>query len=252
MRITVLGSGTSSGVPMIGCECKVCKSSNPKNKRTRSSAAVEINDRVFLLDTSTDLRQQALENDLQRVDAVLFTHAHADHIHGIDELRVYNLRQLAPIPCYGNAAIGEKISKYFNYVFDQGESESFRPYLEFQRVEGEFELFGVNVIPVPLLHGRMPVLGYRIGDFAYLTDVSRIPDTSWCLLDNLECVILDALRIWPHKTHFSIAQALEVIERLRPRRAALTHLSHVIDYDTVSMDLPKGTALGYDGMIIDL
>ncbi|MBW1807794.1 MAG: GPMC system MBL fold metallohydrolase [Deltaproteobacteria bacterium] len=252
MRVTILGSGTSSGVPMIGCNCPVCTSDNPKNRRFRSSVAVEFNNRLVLLDTATDLRQQALRYELPRVDAVLFTHAHADHIHGIDELRAFNFRFLRQIPCYGNQDVIRRICKYFEYIFDEGERESIRPFLTMHAVDGSFSLFGQTVTPVPLWHGSLSVLGYRLGDFAYLTDVSRIPDASWELLGGLELVILDALRPRPHKTHFSIDQALQVVERIKPKRAVLTHLSHMIEHEKVNKDLPKPVELAYDGMVLDL
>lgn len=252
MQVTVLGSGTSSGVPMIGCQCSVCTSDNPRNRRTRSSIVVEVDNKMFLIDTSTDLHEQALNHGLHRVDAVLYTHAHADHVHGIDELRAFNLWQRMPIPCYGNHAVGDKIRNYFKYIFNQSESESFRPHLDFYQVDGVFDLFGTTIIPVPLLHGKMPVLGYRIGTFAYLTDVSEIPEGSWKLIENLDCVVLDALRQRPHPTHFNISQAVEVVGRLKPERAILTHLSHLIEYDEVSKNLPKGTELAYDGMVFAL
>jgi len=252
MRITILGSGTSSGVPMIGCSCPVCTSDNPKNRRLRASATVQVGKRVLLLDTSTDLREQAIRFQLDRVDAVLYTHAHADHIHGIDELRVYNFRQLNVIPCYGNQDIGRRIRNYFEYIYSDQMGESIRPFLEFRPVDGPFSIEGVRVVPVPLMHGSLEVLGYRIGGFAYLTDVSGIPDESWPLLQDLEVLVLDALRQRPHATHFSLDQAVEVAQRLKPARTALTHISHTMDHDQVNLALPNGIELAYDGMIFEL
>lgn len=252
MLVTILGSGTSAGVPMIGCTCPVCTSDNPKNRRLRASASVQVGKCVLLLDTSTDLREQAMRYNLDRVDAVLYTHAHADHIHGIDEMRVYNFRQLNAIPCYGNQDIGRRIRNYFDYIFHDELQESFRPFLDFHEVEGPFSVKGVQVVPVPLLHGSLEVLGYRIGNFAYLTDVSKIPDASLKLLEGLEVLVLDALRHRPHATHFSLDEAVEVASRLKPARTALTHISHVMEHDQVNLELPKGIELAYDGMTFEL
>jgi phosphoribosyl 1,2-cyclic phosphate phosphodiesterase len=252
MRVTILGSGTSSGVPMIGCTCPVCTSQDPEDNRLRASAAVEINGKVILIDTATDLREQAMRFELPRVDAVLFTHAHADHVHGIDELRTFNIRHLHEIPCYGNADTVKRIRNYFDYIFDEGERESIRPFLSIHEVEGNFSLAGVDVVPVPLWHGTLPVLGYRLGGFAYLTDVNQIPDSSWELLQGLDVLVLDALRHRPHTTHFSIQQAIEVVQRVAPGRAVLTHLSHQISHREVNKDLPNGVELAYDGMVIEL
>jgi phosphoribosyl 1,2-cyclic phosphate phosphodiesterase len=238
---------------MIGCECLVCQSKNPKNKRTRASVALELeSNRCILIDTSTDLRHQALQRGLHRVDGVLFTHAHADHIHGIDELRVYNLRQLSAIPCYCNRDVKNRMELYLEYIFAPKQPPGFVPHLELKEISGEFDLFGVRVIPVPVWHGDLPIFGYRIGNFAYLTDVSKIPKNSNRLLEGLDMLVLDALRPRPHPTHFSLDQAIEVIETLRPKRAALTHLSHLVDHAAVSAGLPPGIELAYDGMVVDL
>ncbi len=252
MNVTILGSGTSSGVPMIGCDCPVCKSSDPHNRRMRASAAVELRGKVLLIDTSTDLREQALRFDLRRVDAVLYSHAHADHIHGIDELRVFNMRHLHEIPCYGNADTVRRIKSYFEYIFDSGEKKGFRPFLSLNEIEGPLTLFGATIVPIPLWHGELPVLGYRLGGLAYLTDVNRIPDSSIELLADLDLLVLDALRPKPHVTHFSIDQAVEVATMLKPEKTVLTHLSHLVDHRTTNQNLPKGVELAYDGMQFEL
>ncbi|RLB58442.1 MAG: MBL fold metallo-hydrolase [Deltaproteobacteria bacterium] len=252
MRVTLLGSGTSSGVPVIGCTCPVCTSDNPRNRRLRCSALVEFNQRALLIDTATDLRQQALRFGIARIDAVLYTHAHADHIHGIDELRVFNLRHLHEIPCYGNRDTISRITSYFDYIFASEPGESFRPFLQPHQVEGPFELFATTIVPIPLWHGSLPVLGWRIGDFAYLTDTNRLPDESLPLLADLQVLVLDALRPRPHPTHLSIDQAVELAQRLQARRTVLTHLSHLIDHDQVQKDLPPGVELAYDGQVFEL
>ncbi len=252
MRVTILGSGTSSGVPMIGCSCPVCTSPSPKNRRMRTSAAVEVRGRVLLLDTSTDLREQALRFQLPRVDAVLYTHAHADHIHGVDELRTFNVRHLHEIPCYGNPDTVSRLQNYLQYIFDSEYPESFRPFLSLHAVEGPFSVSGVEVIPVPLFHGQMPVLGYRIGGFAYLTDVNRIPGSSWELLEDLELLVLDALRPRPHATHFGLSQAVEAAARIAAGRTVFTHVSHLLEHEETNKGLGKGMELAYDGMTFDL
>ena len=253
MRVKVLGSGTSSGVPVIGCQCSVCTSPDPKNHRTRASVAIELAQGTILIDTATDLRQQALRWGLDRVDAVLFTHAHADHIHGIDELRIFNIRQLIEIPCYATLDVIQRLQNYLQYILcPENASNSFRPHLELLPLEGEFELLGKTIIPVPVFHGEMPIVGYRIGGFAYLTDVSHIPEDSWALLHDLDLLLLDALRIKPHPTHYSLDQALEVVEKIQPKRTALTHISHMIDHADINRKLPLGVELAYDGMLFEM
>ena len=257
MRVTILGSGTSFGVPVIGCNCPVCLSDNSRNRHLRASAAVEIQGKVLLLDTGPDLREQALRFSLDRVDAVLYTHAHADHIHGIDELRIFNLRHLHSIPCYANSDTCSKLRSYFAYIFDEKEEEAGypllgKPHLTIHEVEGPFALLGVAVVPVPMLHGARQVFGYRIGRFAYLTDVSRMPESSMPLIQGLDLMVIDALRARSHPTHFSIDEALQVIRVARPARAVLTHLSHQIDYETTNASLPEGVELAYDGLVFEV
>jgi len=237
---------------MIGCRCPVCLSSDPRNQRLRASALVETRQRCLLIDAGTDFRQQALRYNIERVDGVLFTHAHADHIHGIDELRVFNVRHLHHIPCYGNGDTIRRLKAYFDYIFENGAEEGFRPRLELVEVLGNFCVEGIEVIPVPLWHGKLSVLGYRLGGFAYLTDVSQVPGSSWPLLEELELLVIDALRAKPHPTHFSIEQALQAAERVRASRTVLTHLSHHVDHEAVSKTLPPKVELGYDGMVFEL
>jgi len=250
MRLTILGSGTSTGVPTIGCSCPVCSSSDPRNTRTRASLWIECEAYHFLIDTSTDFRQQALVNKIPRVDAVLFTHAHADHVLGLDELRVYNFYQKAVIPCYGGKETLQRLRQMFSYIFSSQADESFKPQLSLNEVDGPFKLHGLEVLPVPVRHGSLPVFGYRFGDSAYVTDCNFIPEESKKMLKHLELLILSAIRYQPHPTHFSLNEALEVIRELSPRRSILTHLSHAFDYSKVNAKLPKGVELAYDGMRI--
>src|SRR5687768_11893465 len=197
MRVTLLGTGTSTGVPVIGCGCSVCTSPDPRNRRLRPGARLELPGGVVLLDTPTDLRQQALTYGLQRVDAVLYTHAHADHILGLDELRVFNFRQGATIPCYGPAAALAAIRRTFAYAFEPGQEGGGKPQIELLPIDGPFSLLGARIVPVPVRHGSTEVFGYRIGGFAYVTDVNFIPEESFALLAGVEVLVLGALRYRP-------------------------------------------------------
>ena len=252
MKVTVLGSGTSHGVPMISCECEVCTSADPHDKRTRPSIVVQFDTGTILVDTAPELRLQAVANDVRRVDAVLFTHTHADHAHGIDDLRAYNARQGGAIPLYGSAASMEDIRVRFGYIFQSNPFGGGIPMLDLHAVDGPFEVLGQAIVPVPVLHGYLPVYGYRFGRFAYVTDCSSIPDASMALLQDLDVLILDALRHRAHPTHFNIAQALDIVAALRPRQAYLTHLTHDIMHRRDNRTLPDGVALAYDGLTFEV
>lgn len=254
LTITILGSGTSSGVPVIGCDCLVCRSSEPKNRRTRCSAVLAWGGYRVLIDTATDLRQQALTTQLRRVDAVLYTHHHADHVHGIDDLRCFNALSGKDIPVYGAPWLIERLQTSFPYVFsDRHSSQGFRPKLHPQVITAQsFELFGRRVQPIFMLHGREPVVGYRIGSMAYLTDCSEIPDAAQEQLDGLDLLVIDGLRFRPHPTHFTIDQAVAMATRLQAKRVILTHLSHDVDYVRDGDQLPAHVELAYDGLSVTL
>lgn len=252
LRVTMLGSGTSTGVPVIGCHCAVCTSEEPRNHRLRTGLKLETAAGVILVDSPTDLRQQALRFGLERVDAVLYTHAHADHVNGLDDLRIFNFRQRASIPCYGSAQTLAALRRYFSYVFEPGQDGGGKPKLDLREVSGSFEVLDLRVTPVPVEHGRLEVYGYRIGDFAYVTDCSFIPEQSFELLAGVEVIILDALRYHPHPTHFTVQEALEVASRLGARRTILTHLGHEIDYANPAVALPAGAEFGYDGLAFEI
>jgi phosphoribosyl 1,2-cyclic phosphate phosphodiesterase len=266
IRITVLGSGTSHGVPSIGCDCAVCRSADPRDRRTRPSILIDVTGaaaprasesvRSILVDTSTDLRAQALANDVRRVDAILFTHTHADHIFGLDDVRRYNQMQKSAIACYADAGTVGDLRRIFSYVFDPPlQKGGGLPQLSLFRIAGPFTLGGVEIVPVPLLHGVMPVLGFRIGAFAYLTDCNRIPDASWPLLTEdggVRTVILDALRHRPHPTHFSVSESLDVVQRLGAERAYFTHICHDLPHAETCAQLPAGVELAYDGLVLEI
>ena len=253
-RVTFLGTGTSHGVPMIGCECGTCRSSDPRDRRLRPSIYLDVPDRGRLLvDTSPDLRQQALTNGIKRVDAVLFTHAHADHILGLDELRRFNAVQGTSIPCYADAATWQTLRRTFSYVFDgvarQGGGI---PQLDPREITGAFTVDRIEVMPVPLLHGRAPILGFRFGTFAYLTDCSVVPDDSWALVEGVDTLVIDALRHKPHPTHFTVAEAIVAAQRVGARRTYFTHMCHDLPHAETSARLPAGVELAYDGLVLDV
>lgn len=251
MRLIILGCGTSTGVPLIGCHCGVCASTDARNRRTRSSILIEDSGKFILVDTATDLREQALANGIARIDAVLYTHPHADHIHGIDDLRSFNMVQGYAIPCYGNAPTIERIRAMFNYIFREDANDGWKPDLTTTVIDGPFELFGVRITPVPIRHGAMSIYGWRVGNAAYLTDCSGIPRESLELLKGVEVLIVGALRNKPHPAHFTVQQAVEAAAAIRPLRTILTHMGHDVDYVKVSAELPAGVELAYDGMVVE-
>lgn len=204
----------------------------------------------MLIDTATDLRVQVLREGIYSIDAVLYTHTHADHLHGIDDLRPFNKSEGEKIPLYGTAETIKVIERNFRYIF--GKEEGYRPCLEARRVEGPVDLWGQTIIPVPLCHGRGSSIGFRVGSFAYLTDCSAIPEESFPLLDGTDVLVIDGLRFRSHQTHFNIAQAIDAAERVGARRTLLTHLSHDVDHDACSALLPEGVELAYDGLRMEI
>jgi len=252
LRVTMLGSGTSTGVPVIGCDCAICTSSDPRNRRMRPGLKLEWDGHVVLVDAPTDFREQALRFGVPRVDAVLFTHHHADHIFGLDDLRIFNFRQHALIPCYGSRETLDNLRRVFAYAFEDGQEGGGKPQLDLREIAGPFELLERAVTPVPVLHGEMEVLGYRFGAFAYVTDVSRIPEPSYDLLAGVETLILGALRYRPHPTHFNIAQAAAAAARIGARRTVFTHLAHDVDHGRPAEPLALGVEFGYDGLAFDV
>lgn len=252
MKVIVLGSGTSTGVPVIGCNCRVCTSENSRNKRTRASIIVQKNNHNILVDTSTDLRAQCLANKITRIDAVFYTHTHADHLYGVDELRIFNFIQHGKIPIYGSEETIEGIKRTFPYLFTDAFYGGGKPYLVPNIINGDLELFDIKITPVEIMHGDLPIFGYRFSNFAYVTDVSEIPEESMELLKGLDVLILGALRYEPHPTHFTIEQALKVIEELKPKRSFLTHLGHSVEHEELEKALPDNVRPAFDGMEITI
>ena len=253
-ELILLGTGTSHGVPVIGCHCEVCESRDPRNQRTRTGVAVNTDQGAFLIDTSPELRIQLLRERIDLVHAAIYTHSHADHIFGLDDLRLFGYLIDRPIPLYCEENVERQIRASFSYAFTEPSPDLHHgaiPKLELRRIGLDpFELLGQKIQPIRLIHGKLPVLGFRIADVAFCTDVSYIPDESWPLLEGLDVLVIDALREKPHATHFGIPQALEVVERVRPKRTYLTHVSHHLDYVTTNARLPPGVELSYDGLHI--
>ena len=253
MKITFLGTGTSHGVPMIGCDCPTCRSEDPRDKRLRTSIYVQMDDgTAILVDAGPDLRQQALRHNIRRVDAIIFTHGHADHILGLDETRRFTETSRQSLPCYGDALTLVDIGKTFSYVFDPATPRGGGlPQLDLRLVDGPIQVGAHSVLPVPVLHGERPILGLRFGSFAYLTDCSRIPEASWPLLHNLDVLVIDALRQRPHPTHFSLAEATEAARRIAAGRTYFTHMCHDLPHAGTNAALPEGMALAYDGLELE-
>jgi len=252
VQLTVLGSGTSMGVPTLGCECRVCRSADLHDKRTRPSVLLEYTGRSVVIDTTPDFRFQAMRAGLKRLDAVLLTHAHADHILGLDDVRPFNLKQAGDIPVFASLETQAIVRRTFAYIFDGKPSLSTLPSIALRTINGPFDLFGLRLTPVPALHGDMSVLGFRVGRFAYLTDFSAVPESSKELLRGLDDFILDALRDTPHPMHSNVEQSLALVEELKPRRAWFTHICHDLPHAETNARLPGHVRLAYDGLTFEV
>jgi phosphoribosyl 1,2-cyclic phosphate phosphodiesterase len=251
-RLTVLGSGPSSGVPIPACSCAVCRSADPRDRRTRSALLVQYAGRSVVIDCGPDFREQVVRAGLRRLDALVLTHDHADHLHGIDDVRSFNFAQREAIPCYAIPSAIKALRERFPYIFAPGGPGGGQPELELVPVEGPFELFGERVIPVPVEHGNAATVGYRMGDWAYLPDVKHLPQDARALVRGLDVLLVDALHKKPHPTHQSIDEALALVAALAPARAWLTHLGHRVSHAGVEPLLPAGAKLAFDGMTIDV
>jgi phosphoribosyl 1,2-cyclic phosphate phosphodiesterase len=252
MKFTLLGTGTSTGVPSIGCACETCISDDPRDKRLRVSVLVEHGGQTVLIDTSSDFRQQALRAGISSLDAVVITHCHADHIFGLDDIRPLNFRH-GPLGVYANERAWRDIRRIFQYVFEPSHFGGGLPQVVAHTVHGGAQFCigpDLNVTPVEVIHGRLPVMAYRFNDFAYATDLSEIPPRSLDMLRDLDVLVLDCLRVRPHPTHLSLEPALAYVEELKPRRAVFTHIAHDIKHERDSALLPAGVEWGYDGLVI--
>jgi phosphoribosyl 1,2-cyclic phosphate phosphodiesterase len=248
--ITILGSGTSMGVPTLGCDCRVCTSTDPRDRRTRPSVAIRWDQHCILIDTGPDFREQALREGIRDIDAILYTHSHADHILGLDDLRPLSYRNKHKIPLYADEVTASTIEKVFDYTFASDARYPNRARVEMHRIHGPVDIFGVPFQPIPLLHGEMEVTGFRFGNAAYLTDMNHIPDSSLALLENLDVAILDALRHTPHPSHATLPESIEWANRLAPRMTYFTHMSHEILHAETDSALAENMRLTYDGMQI--
>lgn len=251
-RLTVLGSGTSMGVPTIGCSCAVCHSNDPHDRRTRPSVLIEYDGHVVLIDTTPDFREQAIREKIRRIDAVLYTHTHADHILGIDDLRPLSfLHKPNKLPLYAREDMADFIRNMFRYIFDADYKFGGLPLVELRAIEGPVELFGARFEPIVVIHGEAEIFGFRFGSAAYLTDHSDIPEASFAKLQNLDILFLDALRYKPHPTHSTVDNSLQIVERLKPKRAFFTHICHDLPHQATNAALPPHVRLSHDGMKLD-
>lgn len=250
--LTVLGSGTSMGVPTIGCDCAVCHSIDPRDRRTRPSVLVEYDGHAVLIDTTPDFREQAIRENIRHLDAVLYTHTHADHLLGIDDLRPLSfLHKPNRLPLYAHPDAAEFIRNMFKYIFVADYKFGGLPLVEMKPIEGPLELYGATFTPVTLIHGEAEIYGFRFGSAAYLTDHSDIPETSLKQLEGLDVLFLDALRYKPHPTHSTVGHSLQTVERLKPRRAFFTHICHDLPHEATNASLPDNVKLCYDGMKLE-
>ena len=249
--LTVLGSGTSMGVPTIGCDCAVCHSTDPLDRRTRPSIMIEYDDKSVLIDTTPDFREQAIRENITRIDAVLYTHTHADHILGIDDLRPLSYHRAAEIPLYARPEAADFIRNMFRYIFDADYKFGGLAQVEMKPVDSAFELFGANVQPVPVIHGEAEIYGFRLGSMAYLTDFSSVPESSLAMIQNLDVLFLDALRYTPHPTHSTVEKSLQIAERVGAKRVFFTHICHDLPHRETNALLPPHVRLAYDGMKLE-
>ncbi|HKS75204.1 MAG TPA: MBL fold metallo-hydrolase [Terriglobales bacterium] len=249
--LTVLGSGTSMGVPTIGCDCAVCHSTDPHDRRTRPSVMLTYNGKTVLIDTTPDFREQAIREQIRSVDAVLYTHTHADHILGLDDLRPLSYHRGGKIPLYARPEAADFIRNMFRYIFDANYKYGGLAQVELHPINGSVELFGAQFEPVQVMHGDAPIIGFRFGSAAYLTDFSEIPEASFAQLKDLDIVFLDALRHKPHPTHSTVENSLRIVERLKPRRAFFTHICHDLPHQATNATLPPHVRLSYDGMKLE-
>jgi phosphoribosyl 1,2-cyclic phosphate phosphodiesterase len=253
VQLLFLGTGTSAGVPMIGCHCPVCESTDPHDKRTRPSVIFRYDNANVLVDTSPELRLQCVANRIDHIEAVVYTHAHADHVMGLDDLRRFNAARMGPLDVWADEKTHQTLDRCFGYAFVEPDPSSklFRPHLQRRFIDGRpFEIAGARWTPIPLLHGDMPVLGFRVGRIAYCTDVSQIPEPSYELLRDLDVLVLDALQKKKHTTHFSLEEAVEAARRINARQTWFTHIAHGLSHAEINAELPANIQLAHDGLLV--
>ena len=253
MIVTFLGTGTSTGVPVVGCHCSICTSEDPRNQRMRQSVKIEANGKYFLIDTTPDLRFQLLREPIPRLDFVLFTHSHADHLMGLDDIRPFNFRQRETIHAFASPHTAKAVRRAFSYIWSDSQIGGGKPQLDLHEVDGPFTHDGIEITPLPVCHGDWTILGFRIGDFAYITDTNGIPDATMRLLRDVEHLALDGLRVAPrHPTHFTIEEAVACAQKIGAKHTWLIHLTHEVDHATVEATLPEGVRLAFDGLRLEL
>ncbi len=252
MRLRILGTGTSMGVPVIGCSCAVCTSPDPRNQRLRTSALVEAPGTTVLIDAGPDLRAQVLQHQVHHVDAVILTHSHADHVGGIDDLRPFTRQAHGGLPIFGDHHTLRRVRHQFDYAFDPAPSLSTRPQLKLCEVDGPFQVGALEVVPFTVYHGPQAILGYRFGRLAYITDGKTLPATTMAALTGLDTLVINALRYEDHPLHFTVDEALAVVELLAPRQALFVHITHDLEHATVNASLPRNVRLAYDGEVIEI
>ncbi|HDQ26613.1 MAG TPA: MBL fold metallo-hydrolase [bacterium] len=254
MKITFLGTGTSHGVPMAGCDCKTCTSKNPKNRRYRSSVLIQENGKNVLIDIPAEFRLAAIENRIKKIDAVLITHGHADHIAGLDDIRRYNEIQKSEIPFFCDDKTADELRQRFSYIFKNTQDGGGKPRVKLNIIEegNKFDAARFSVIPLPVMHGNDKITGFRVGDFAYITDVSMIPGGTFALLKGLKVLALDALRPEPHPTHFNLEQALQAAAIIGAERTFFIHIAHRLEHEELEAGLPENIRAAYDGLGIEL
>ncbi len=251
--LTILGAGSSAGTPVVGCRCKTCLSVNPRNTRTRCSSLVTLeNGKNILIDTSPDLREQSLRESITKVDAVLFTHAHADHCHGIDDLRAFCQINKIQIPLYGNQDVIDQLSIKFKYAMIEPKNFWEIPVLKPNIVDAPFEIFDEIITPIPVMHGNSNINGYRIGNLGYITDASEISENSMKLLEGVDTLLLDCLRMEPHFTHLSFSESIEISKKIKAKKTYLIHMTHSLEYESLKKMLPEGIYVGYDGLKLQI
>lgn len=253
-RLLFLGTGTSVGVPVVGCGCEVCTGDDPRNRRSRTSVVLGLPEGTLLIDTTPDLRMQLLREGIRMVDAILYTHDHVDHVYGLDDIRPLCFQKGGPLPVYCEARVERRIRRAFDYAFEPPTAPGGGlPKMTLNEIgTTPFDLLGTTVTPLRLRHGVFDVLGFRIGKVAYCTDTNEIPEATWPLLEGLDLLVLDCLRASRHPTHFSITEAIAVARRVAARRTLFVHMSHEVDHAAVSRELPAGMELAYDGLCVPL